>query len=359
MKIDESTPRQAAEHFAMEGNLEDVTPYGNGHINVTYLARTDRHRYILQQMNTTVFPDTAALMHNIELVTDFLRTQGQETLDIVPTDQGASWYQSDQGAWRVYKFIEHTRSYEMVPNPQVFRNAGDAFGRFQNYLAGFDASQLNVTIPHFHDTPKRFRDLMTAVENDRRGRVKECLEEIDFFRQRADRYGTVMEGLADGTIPLRVTHNDTKLNNILMDETTGQARAIIDLDTIMPGSMLFDFGDSIRFGASTALEDEQDLGKVHFDIDLFQAYAQGFIGAVRSSITDREARLLPLSAVLMTEECGMRFLTDYLQGDTYFAVAYPEHNLVRCRTQVTLARHMEKSTDETASMVMQIMEATR
>ena len=253
-----------ASHFALEGAVTGIEPYGDGHINTTYLVTTDGPRYILQQMNTSIFPDTVNLMRNVELVTSTLKAQGKETLDIVPTTSGATWAEIDGGAWRVYKFIEHTVSYNLVPNPDVFREAGSAFGDFQNFLSEFDASQLTETIAHFHDTPHRFEDFKAALAADKLGRAAACQPEIDFYLSHADQYAVVMDGLRDGSIPLRVTHNDTKLNNILMDATTGKARAIIDLDTIMPGSMLFDFGDSIRFGASTALEDEKDLSKVHF-----------------------------------------------------------------------------------------------
>ena len=240
-----------ASHFALEGAVTGIEPYGDGHINTTYLVTTDGPRYILQQMNTSIFPDTVNLMRNVELVTSTLKAQGKETLDIVPTTSGATWAEIDGGAWRVYKFIEHTVSYNLVPNPDVFREAGSAFGDFQNFLSEFDASQLTETIAHFHDTPHRFEDFKAALAADKLGRAAACQPEIDFYLSHADQYAVVMDGLRDGSIPLRVTHNDTKLNNILMDATTGKARAIIDLDTIMPGSMLFDFGDSIRFGAST------------------------------------------------------------------------------------------------------------
>lgn len=358
MTDSEVTLRRVVERFPLEGKVLAISPYGNGHINVTYLIETDERRYILQKMNTTVFPDTESLMRNIELVTDFLRTRGQETLHIVRTRTGQTWCRCNQGSWRIYDFIEHTKSYDKVPDPKVFQAAGAAFGEFQNSLSHFDAASLHTTIEHFHDTPKRYRDLLAAVDEDPKGRAEECVPEIDFYRNRTNQYGIVMNGLDDGTLPLRVTHNDTKLNNILMDEETGRARAIIDLDTVMPGSMLFDFGDSIRFGASTALEDERDLGKVHFDLELFRSYTCGFVGAVRSSITDEEAGLLSFSAILMTLECGMRFLADYLLGDTYFATAYPEHNLIRCRTQVKLATEMEERFDQTRSIVDQVMTET-
>ncbi|NEG89022.1 phosphotransferase enzyme family protein [Bifidobacterium aerophilum] len=349
------TLAEIASRFALEGTIEAIEPYGDGHINATYLVTTDAKRYILQRMNTDIFPDVVHLMRNVELVTAFLREQGQETLDIVPANDGATWCELPDGAWRVYAFIENTVSYNLVTDASVFRGAGAAFGAFQNQLAGFDASQLTETIAHFHDTPHRFEDFKAAVAADVKGRAATCRDEIDFYMAHADEYATITSGLADGTIPLRVTHNDTKLNNILMDADTGKARAIIDLDTVMPGSMLYDFGDSIRFGASTALEDEQDLDKVHFSTELFRAYTEGFVGELRDSITAREAELLPTGAKMMTLECGMRFLADYLAGDTYFATKYPEHNLVRSRTQIKLVQEMEAKADDTAAIVADVM----
>ncbi|MBT1173765.1 aminoglycoside phosphotransferase family protein [Bifidobacterium sp. MA2] len=343
--------------FDLEGEVERIEPYGDGHINATYLITTTMRRYILQRMNTNVFPDTPNLMRNIELVTAFLRAKGQETLDVIPLKTGASYASlpDDGGEWRTYAFIEGTTSYSLVPNAAVFRESGAAFGAFQNQLADFDASQLTEPIAHFHDTPHRFGDFKAALEDDVMGRAATCRPEIDFFLDHADQYAVIMEGLADGSIPLRVTHNDTKLNNILMDAETGRARAIIDLDTIMPGSMLFDFGDSIRFGASTALEDEKDLDKVHFSTEYFRAYAEGFIGEVRDSVSPREAELFAFAGNMMTMECGMRFLADYLAGDVYFATKYPEHNLVRARTQIKLVREMEKKADEIRAIVDEVM----
>ena len=279
-----------ASHFALEGAVTGIEPYGDGHINTTYLVTTDGPRYILQQMNTSIFPDTVNLMRNVELVTSTLKAQGKETLDIVPTTSGATWAEIDGGAWRVYKFIEHTVSYNLVPNPDVFREAGSAFGDFQNFLSEFDASQLTETIAHFHDTPHRFEDFKAALAADKLGRAAACQPEIDFYLSHADQYAVVMDGLRDGSIPLRVTHNDTKLNNIL---------------------------------------------------------------------TAREAELLPFSGNLLTMECGMRFLADYLEGDIYFATKYPEHNLVRTRTQIKLVQEMEQKASETRAIVADIMEAAR
>lgn len=346
--------KDVAEKFCIEGDIVDIHPYGEGHINVTLLVTTTVKRYLLQKMNVRVFPDPISLMNNICGVTEHLTSRGIETLEVIPTVDGKNFIYGDEN-YRMYKFIENTITYQTASDKNAFRNSGKAFGEFQNYLAEFDASKLVETIKRFHDTPKRFNDFKIALKEDKLCRAKTCKEEIDFILSHEDTYGIVMEGLKDGSIPLRVTHNDTKLNNILLDEKTGEARAVIDLDTVMPGSMLFDFGDSIRFGASTAAEDEKDLDKVHFDIELFRAYAEGYCSAVKDTITDREAELLPYSAYLMTIECGMRFLTDYLAGDTYFATKYSDHNLVRARTQIKLASEQEKHFDEMKKIVFEIL----
>lgn len=346
--------KKVAERFCLEGGVTDIRPYGEGHINLTLLVTTDKRRYIMQKMNTRVFPDPDALMENICGVTEHLRARGVETLEVIPTINGEHYLRGDE-KYRTYAFIENTVTYQQVPDRETFENSGKAFGEFQNYLAEFDASRLSEIIPRFHDTPKRFRDFCDALQADPFDRAKLCREETQFILSHKDTYGKIIDGLRDGTIPLRVTHNDTKLNNILMDADTNKARAVIDLDTIMPGSMLYDFGDSIRFGASTAPEDERDLSKVRFSPELFAAYANGFCGAVKKSITPREIELLPYSAYLMTVECGMRFLTDYLQGNVYFATKYEEHNLVRCRTQLSLAGQMEERFGEMSKSVSEAL----
>lgn len=346
--------KEVAEQFCLQGGVTEICPYGEGHINLTLLVTTTEKRYIMQKMNTRVFTDPDGLMGNICGVTEHLKARGIETLSVIPTKAGAPYLKGEE-CYRVYDFIENTVTYQKVENKEVFKNSGKAFGEFQNYLAEFDASKLTETIKRFHDTPKRFADFKASLEANVLDRAKDCKEEIDFILSHENTYGIVMEGLKDGSLPLRVTHNDTKLNNILMDAETGEARAVIDLDTIMPGSMLFDFGDSIRFGASTAAEDEKDLSKVHFDIELFKAYAEGYVEAVKDSITEKEAKLLPYGAYLMTIECGMRFLTDYLAGDTYFATKYEGHNLVRCRTQIRLASEMEAQFGEMDKIIENIL----
>lgn len=346
--------KDIAEKFQLQGNIISIAPYGEGHINLTLLVVTDKKRYILQKMNTKVFKDSDGLMANVTGVTKYLQSKGIESLNVVFTKDGAP-YLKGEDSYRVYDFIEGTITYQTVEDSEVFKNSGRAFGEFQNQLAKFDASKLTETIKNFHNTKVRFQNFKNALSKDALDRAKTCKEEIKFIIDRENTYSTCVDGLESGEIPLRVTHNDTKLNNILMDAKTGKARAIIDLDTIMPGSMLYDFGDSIRFGASTAKEDEKDLDKVHFDIDLFKAYAEGYIEEVKDSITKREAELLPYSAYLMTIECGMRFLTDYLEGDTYFGIKYPDHNLVRARTQIKLAGEMQEQEEKMKEIVYSIL----
>ncbi len=346
--------KHIAQQFALQGEILSIAPYGEGHINSTLLVTTTQQRYILQKMNTKVFPDAKGLMANVCAVTEYLQSKGIETLEVVPLNNGEKFLAGEE-CWRVYKFIENTVSYQTVENNQVFQNAGKAFGEFQNQLAQFDASVLCEVIPNFHHTPKRFEAFLTALAEDKFDRARLCQEEIAFVLSQKDNLSLVVDGLADGTIPLRVTHNDTKLNNILMDAQTNKARAIIDLDTIMPGSMLYDFGDSIRFGATSAAEDEQDLSKVHFVVEKFEAYAKGFCSAVKDSITPREAELLPYAGYLLTIECGIRFLTDYLNGNVYFATKYETHNLVRCRTQFKLANEMQQNFELCGKIVKEIL----
>ena len=344
-----------AESFSLDGNVLSIEPYGNGHINTTFLLVTDKKRYVLQKMNRTIFKDSDALMKNICLVTEHLTAKGIETLEVVSTKSGESYLKYEDDAYRTYAFIENTVAYDKVDNAEIFMASGKAFGEFQQQLADFDASLLSEIIKDFHNTPVRFENFKKALEKDICGRTKDCKPEIDFVLARANTYSIITDAMAKGDIPLRVTHNDTKLNNILMDSKSGKARAIIDLDTVMPGSMLYDFGDSIRFGASTGAEDEKDLSLVNFDISLFEAYAKGYCAAVKNSITPVEANLMPYGAYMMTIECGMRFLTDYLEGDSYFKTKYAEHNLVRCRTQFKLVSDMEKQLDKMTEIVLNIV----
>lgn len=354
----------AAGHFLFDGTTTDVSPYGNGHINDTY-AVTCRNgqgsvRYIMQRLNANVFPDRAGLMRNMIAVTDFLRGKviadggdpERECLRLIPTTDGERYFTSPEGeVWRATQFIENTDAYLVADDDDMFRDAGRAFGKFIARLASFDAESLFEVIPDFHNTVKRYEAFGRALAADACGRAASAKEETDFVLARKEGCSVIVDALADGSIPVRVTHNDTKLNNVLIDVDTKRAVCVIDLDTVMPGSMLYDFGDGVRAGCSTAKEDERDLSKVDFDLDLFGAFADGFLSGMEGSVTAKERELMPAAARLMTFECGMRFLTDYLSGDTYFKTAYPEHNLVRARTQFKLVARMEELAEKMAAAV--------
>ena len=326
------------------------TPYGNGHINDTFLVIAER-RYILQRMNTSIFPRPLELMQNILGVTEHIRKKAEKnggdvaraSLVVVPTlDRKTSFCDSMGNHWRMYEFTENTVTYERVTSAEDFYNCARAFGEFQQLLSDFPAHTLSEPIANFHNTPWRFENLMRAIERDAVGRLASVQDEVAFAMERRAFCNTLEEAHEKGELPLRVTHNDTKLNNILFDEQTGAPVCVIDLDTVMPGYSVNDFGDSIRFGASTAAEDETDLEKVTLDLSLFEAYAKGFLEGCNGSLTEAECRLLPIGAMMMTLECGMRFLTDHLEGDTYFKIHRPNHNLDRARNQFALVADMER-----------------
>lgn len=336
--------------FSMTEDIVRIDEITTGHINRTYHLITGAPRsYILQKVNTVIFKDTAGLMNNISLVTSHLqkklrasgRNADREALQLIPTKQGDVYYTFEDEVWRMYLTIENAKTYDRATSDEMFCEVGGAFGAFQRELADFDASQLTETIPNFHDTEKRYEYYEEVVERDAVGRRGEVEEEIAFFNERKKHAGFIMDGIRDGRFPLRVTHNDTKLNNIMIDDETGKGVCILDLDTVMPGSVLADFGDAIRFGASTAAEDETDLSLVNMDIDKFAAFAKGFVGGLEGSLTESEVRALPMGAYMMTLECGLRFLTDYLNGDVYFRIKHPKHNLDRARNQMKLVRDME------------------
>lgn len=334
-----------------------VKPFGEGHINETYAVYmqeedgSDVPQYVLQRLNINVFKNPSQVMENIFGVTEFLREvireEGgdvdRETLSYIKTKSGETYFEDAQGQpWRCLHFISNSVCYQTVEEPDQFYQSAKSFGHFLKQLGNYPAESLHETIPQFHDTVKRFRDFAKAVKKDVKNRSRSCKKEIAFALEREEDCGVLMEQLNKELLPLRVTHNDTKLNNILFDSDTDKGLCIIDLDTIMPGLAANDFGDSIRFGASTAEEDEKDLEKVHFDIHLYELYVKGYLEMAKDVLTPAEIESLPWGARLMTLECGMRFLTDYLQGDVYFKTAYPEHNLVRARTQFKLVKEMEE-----------------
>ena len=351
--------------FDLSAPVVGAVRFGQGHINDTFVVHTqpeDRccRRFILQRMSPAAFKRPDQLMENIIGVTDYLGREigrhggdrSREALEVIRPRSGAPYYTDSQGgAWRVYPFVEGTVCYQSAETPELFAASGRAFGRFQRLLQGYPAATLHETIPRFHDTEDRLSKLKAAVAEDKLGRVKECREEIDFMLSREADCSVALQALREGKLPLRVTHNDTKLNNVLMDEKTGEGVCIIDLDTVMPGLAINDFGDSIRFGANHCAEDETDLSKVNLDLGLFEAYTQAFLSEAGDALTDAEIEYLPWGAKLMTLECGIRFLTDYLVGDVYFHIAREGHNLDRCRTQCKLVSDMEAHWGELAEIV--------
>lgn len=352
MKQEEFNFKEICKKFAIDGEYVDCCRYGEGHINATFKLtvknKEKKVNYILQRINNRLFKDVEKLMHNIELVTSFCRKSvesrggdpARECLNVIPAKEGKSYYFDGQNYFRVYVFIEGATTYQIVRDPQDFYESAVAFGNFANLLADFDASQLFEVLPNFHDTKIRYKNFLRAVTEDKCGRAREVEKEIEWVKAHSDLCGKIVDKIQTGEIPLRVTHNDTKLNNVMIDDATGKGLAVIDLDTVMPGSLCYDFGDSIRFGCNPCEEDERDLSKVNFRFDLYETYLKGYLSAVGDSITQEERKNLPMGAVLMTYECGMRFLTDYLEGDVYFRTTRPRQNLDRAHTQFKLVDDM-------------------
>ena len=342
-------------HFPLAGKPVSCEKYGFGHINRTFLVVTDEgKRYILQGINGNVFPDVRGLMENIAAVTSFVGQREPDprgTLHIVRAEDGDVMYTDEKGqSWRVYDFVEDSICLQAAETQEDFYQSAVAFGRFQDMLTRFPASTLHETIPNFHNTPERYRTFHRVLEADVCGRAASVREEIDFVLSREQAAGELQRMRDCGELPLRVTHNDTKLNNVMLDAKTRKALCVIDLDTVMPGLAAYDFGDSIRFGAATAAEDEKDLDKMLMDLELYRTFARGFIRSC-PSLTVKERETLPLGAKLMTLECGLRFLTDYLDGDHYFAIHRPEHNLDRARTQFKLVRDMEDKWEDMCRII--------
>ncbi len=334
------------QQFQIEGSVLSCEWHGGGHINKTYRLVTDRAQYMLQQLSPAIFPDIPALMRNVSAITEYLRKRQPDpnrALTIIPTVTGETYLHTADGEyWRMYNFITGSICLLQAETADDLYQSGVAFGSFQEQLADFPADTLSETIAHFHDTPNRFRQFHEAIEADRAGRLASVKDEVARFLSHEHEASVMVDLCAAGELPLRVTHNDTKLSNVLLDARDRTPLCVIDLDTVMPGLAGNDFGDAIRFGASTALEDEKDLSKVEMSLELYRAFADGFLSACGKSLTEKEIETLPMSAKLMTLECGVRFLTDYLNGDTYFHVSYPEQNLDRCRTQITLVEDMER-----------------
>ncbi len=350
------------EYGFSENEVQHLAPFGDGLINRTYRFFVKGRAYLLQKLNTEVFKNPEGLMDNFVAVTAFLKEKiakdggdpEREALTIVKTLDGKSFTETGYGAFRVMLFIDAI-SINSVDNPEQLISVAATFGKFQNMLADYPADTLFEVIPDFHNTVKRFEHLLTAIENNVAGRRDEVSAEIEYALSMKDRIGAVVDGMKDGSIPLRVTHNDTKLNNVLLDKDTLEGVCVIDLDTVMPGSYLYDYGDALRFAGNNTIEDDPDLSKVYLNFDNFAAFTKGYLSQVKSVLTPREIELLPFSIELMAYECGIRFLTDYLNGDTYFKTTYPEHNLVRARNQFKYARDLDKNLDKMNNYIKEII----
>ncbi len=375
MSDEQHTPRRRAmlyndikhvlKRFKFQGKYVSAEELSSGNINGTYaltyqLDDGSIKRYILQRINTKAFKNPHELMVNIQLIVNHITAAmarakvdcDRKTLEFVSDHQGAYVFCDEYNHWwRAYVFVDNARAYNSIEDPQHFYEAGRGFGEFQKYLFDFPAEKLTATIPDFHNTTKRFYAFVAAVAEDKAGRVKGLEKEIDFFFDRRKMMNKILELTEEGVLPERVTHNDTKLNNVLIDDTTGKAICVIDLDTVMPGSILYDYGDAIRYGASTAPEDEPDVSKIDVDMNLFRLFTDGFISEIAHTITDDEIKNLPLGVLVITCELAMRFLTDYINGDEYFKVKYPEHNLVRAHAQMRLLEVFESRYDEMQAYV--------
>lgn len=348
--------KEVVNAFNFEGNFVSDSLHDVGNINDTFVLEFKKEnnelkKYIVQRINHHVFTRPVNLMENIENVTshiinkvkanggDYLR----ETLNLVKTNDGGTYYVDGSGDyWRAFLFIKDAKTFNKAEKPEHMYEVGKALGKFQNLLSDFKADELFEIIEDFHNTPKRYKAFIEAMESDSLGRVKNSLEEIKFIMDRADSFNKLINLLEEGKIPLRVTHNDTKINNIMIDDVTGQAVCLIDLDTVMPGLSLYDFGDAIRSGCSTAEEEETDLTKVNFNMDFYNAFTEGLLEECKDTLNKEEIENIAFSAKLITLELAMRFLTDYLNGDVYFKTARKHHNLDRCRNQLKLASEMEK-----------------
>ena len=348
--------REVLQKFFPGEEIVSVKPHGSGHINRTFAVETaGAQKYILQKINTEIFKDVEGLMENVVNVTDYLRGQiakeggdpERGTMRALPTVDGKYYFKdAEGGCFRVYRLIDDVISLDQAENEEALYASGLAFGRFQAQLADYPAQTLHETIPDFHNTPKRYQAFEKAVEEDCCKRAASAAAEIAFIKARKAQTEILTDLLKAGELPLRLTHNDTKLNNVLLDPQTYEAVCIVDFDTIMPGLTAYDFGDAIRFGANTAVEDEPDTSRVSLSLPLYKAYVKGFMEGCGERLTPKEIETLPLGAKTITLEQGIRFLTDYLQGDTYYQTSHEGQNLDRCRTQLALVADMEQKWDE-------------
>ncbi len=348
--------------FQIDGTPVECKVFGHGHINYTLRVKTDTGaEYVLQQINKYVFKDPVRLMENVGSVTAYLRERVSDpraALHFLPTKDGKFYHMDEQGQfWRMYDFVGGF-CLDTPESDEDFYQSALAFGRFQEMLSQFPAETLYETIPEFHNTIYRYGTFRHTLAADPWGRAEGVKADIDFILAREEEGGTLQRMRESGELPLRVTHNDTKLNNVLLDKKTRKSLCVLDLDTVMPGLSLYDFGDSIRFGAATAEEDERDTSKMGLDLHLFEIYTKGYMEAC-PSLTQREIDMMPMGAKILTLELAMRFLTDYIDGDRYFRMNYPEHNLVRARAQMKLVADMECKWDEMHRIVDKVAKEVR
>ena len=356
-----------AKRFSIQGEIVSIEHINKGYINRTYKveARSEQnqvHRYILQRINTNVFPDIDALMENFQLTTEHLfnklQMPGYHELGTAQrlrtTLDGNLYFTDDSGTWRMMTYFDNVYSLDIPDDPEVFYYTGVSFGRFIKAMSSVSPAKVKEVIPNFHNTKSRYQDLESSISCDPQNRVKEVGDEISFVRARTDLFGKITEALEAGVIPTRICHNDCNLNNILFDEKTNLPVAIIDLDTVMPSSPLYDFGDSMRIGTNTAKDDEKDLSKVSCSLRLYEAYARGYLEACGDLLTREELELLPYAALIITAEDGIRFLADHINGDTYYQIDYPGQNLDRARTQLKLLEDMEKKLPEIRKILQKI-----
>ena len=373
--FDETLTRIAkiGDEFAIEGEFIDGEEIKSGHINTTFratYAKSDgtENKYILQRINDTVFKNPHAVMRNVEKVTRHInwkvlrvrKDSSGQTLNLYPARGGHSYTElPGQGLWRCYNFIDGTHTYDIIENTKQAYQAGFAFGSFQDLISDMDPSDLEETIPNFHHTRKRYDRLMEVIAIDPKGKVCECLSEIKFIKERENSVDILLDLQEKGLLPTRITHNDTKINNVMMDEATDQAVCVIDLDTVMPGLVLYDFGDMVRTVTSPAEEDEEDLSKIEMRMPMFESIAEGYLDAAHDFLTDEEMRHLAFSGKLITLEIGIRFLTDFLEGDTYFKTSKPNHNLFRARTQLKLVECIEEQLPMMESYVKKLSQSLK
>lgn len=365
MEFTENQLAEVLKKFCVKGSIVVTEQLKAGHINGTYKVAVEHEYgeykvYVAQAINTYVFNNPVQIMKNIDAVTAHIKKKYEElgessdrrVLDFLHTEEGKNYYyDSDGNFWRVYVFVSDSTTFNIFDDPKVIYNAGVGFGRFQKLLADFPIEKIGVTIPDFHNTRKRMDDFFDAVEKDEMGRCKDIQEEIEFLRTRRKTACRLQDMLENGELPLRVTHNDTKCNNVLIDNTTGEAICVIDLDTMMPGLSVFDFGDAVRFATNTAAEDETDISKVSVNIELYEQFCRGFIGELKGFFDSVEIENMAWGALIITIELASRFLKDHIEGDKYFRIHHPNHNLERARNQIALAKDMEKKFDKMCEIV--------